>query len=379
MAPPPAPRHPPLPARVALVHDWLLGMRGGEWVLQALLELFPLAPVHTLFYRPERLTDAINRSSIRPSSLSGLPRVERFYRWLLPALPRAVESLRLDPDRQLVLTTSHCVAHGVRAPAGALHINYYFSPMRYLYDQREVYSRRGGLVGAGLGLFGDRLRRWDQAAARRADHAWAISHFVARRIREVYDLPARVIYPPVREQVFMPPPAGARRVEEYLLVSALVPYKRVELAIAAANRLALPLCVVGGGPLLGELRRLAGPTVRVVGAVSEARLIEYYQTRRALIYAAEEDFGIVPLEAMACGMPVLALGSGGVLETVQSGITGAFFEQPTEDCLCAALERFIPENVDPSACRARAEQFGQQRFLDEIAAGVRETLAGGAS
>ena len=360
---------------VALVHDWLLGMRGGEWVLDALLRLFPAPDLYTLFYNPDGLCRAINTRAIHPSPLSRLPGVARWYRWLLPVLPLAVERLRIAPRTRLVLATSHCVAHGVRKPAGAVHINYTFSPMRYLYDQREVYQSRGGAAGRMLGWVAPRLTRWDKAAARRADRVWAISRFVAQRIEDAYGLAAKVIYPPVRTEIFTPPPPGAaRRVEEDLVVSALVPYKRVDLAIRAANRLKKRLRVVGGGPLLGAMRRLAGPTVIVEGWASEKRLLELYRTRRALLYPAEEDFGIVPLEAMACGMPVLALGAGGLLETLKPGVCGAFFERPDEDSLGAAWEAFDAERYAPAPLRAHAEKFGVERFLDEIARGIDEVL-----
>lgn len=351
---------------VAVVHDWLLGMRGGEWVLNSLLKILPTAQVHTLFYHPETIEGSINRRAIYPCVLNRLPLVRHYYRWLLPWLPKAIEAMPIDPGRRIVLATSHCVAHGVKAPPGAVHINYYFSPMRYLYDQQWLYRQRGGLASLGLKTWSGSLGRWDVEAAKRADRTWAISQFVARRVEQAYDRRPRVIYPPVRTQRFVPP-AAPRRSTEYLLVSAMVPYKRIGLAITCANKLNLPLRVVGSGPELAAMRRMAGPSVRVVGPVSEKALIELYQTRRALIYSAEEDFGIVPLEAMACGMPVLALRAGGLVETNLEGKTGEFFDEPTVDCLAAALERFNPEAYDPAACRARAELFGEERFLDEIA------------
>ena len=358
---------------VALVHDWLLGMRGGEWVLESLLRLFPAAGVHTLFYHPRGITRAINLHPIHPSGLNRLPGVRRYYRWLLPLMPGAVERLRLGEPCDLVLATSHCVAHGAPAPADAARVNYYFTPMRYLYDQQSVYRNYGGRAGRGLGWVAPRLRRWDQAAARGSGHVWAISHFVARRIQEAYGLSARVIYPPVRTQVFRPP-ARPERINEDLIVSAMVPYKRLDLAIRAANRLRLPLRIVGGGPLLGRLRRLAGPTVAVEGRVGEERLIELYQTRRALIFPGEEDFGLVPLEALACGMPVLALRAGGLLETVPEGVCGAFFDKMSVEDLAEAWSAFRPEAYDPAVLRAHAERFGEERFLDEVALALGEIL-----
>lgn len=370
--------------RVAFVHDWLLGMRGGEWVLAELLKLLPNAEIHTLFHDPRGIDNAINRYPIRPSPLNDLPGVRRYYRWLLPLMPGAIEAMRFAPRTELVISISHCVALGARRPAAAVHVNYFLSPMRYLYDQQSAYRRGGGLGARLLGLQAGRLRRWNVEAALRADQPWAISHYVAARVRRELGVDCHVIHPPVRTDVFTPPPAGAARVDEDLVVSAMVPYKRVDLAVQAANRLQRPLRVVGDGPGLAAIRRLAGPTVTVEGRVSEARLRELYRTRRALIFTAEEDYGIVPLEALACGMPVLGLGRGGLLETMVEAETATFFgaaahrdapaAEPTADELAEAWGRFDPGAFDPQRLRARAETFSVVRFLDRIAAGIEQAL-----
>ena len=359
----------------AIVHDWLLGMRGGEWLLASLLRVMPLATIHTLFYRPRPIAGTISRHSIQPSGLNSLPGIRHYYRWLLPLLPRAIEKMRISEDRRLLFTVSHCVAHGARAPEGCVHINYYLSPMRYLYDQGSAYRVGRGLAGRAIGWAGPRLREWDARAARRAHHAWAISRFVADRMERIWGFrPERVIYPPVRtDRYHLPRPGAPARVREYLLVSAMVPYKRVDLAIRVANRLRLPLRVVGDGPLLGRMRRLAGHTVAVEGRVSNSRLARLYQTRLALIFPAEEDFGIVPLEAMASGMPVLGLRSGGLLETHVEGTTGAFFDEPTEESLAEAWSNFRPERYDPQLMRQHAEAFSEERFLAEIAEALATT------
>ncbi len=377
--PDPNPPPPPLAGssverlRLAVVHDWLLGMRGGEWLLATLLERFPLATIHTLFYRPDHLTRAINSRPVRPSPLSRLPGARRYYRWLLPLLPGAVERLRLESDCELVLTISHCVAHGVHAPSGVPKVNYYLSPMRYLYDQGAHYRRGTPLAGRALRWARPRLLGWDRRASKGADETWAISRFVAGRIQQAYGLDARIIYPPVRTGRFTPPEAP-RRIEEFLLVSAMVPYKRVDLAIEAANRLRLPLRVVGQGPLAGAMRGLAGPTVTVEGPVGEERLLELYRTRLALIFPGQEDFGIVPLEAMACGMPVLGLRAGGLLETLPEGRCGAFFDSPNLDSLSEAWRTFDPGAYDTAALRRQAEQFSERRFLDNVVETIEKLL-----
>lgn len=408
--------------RVAVVHDWLLGMRGGEHFLESALKLFPSADIYTLFHDPARLSDALNRRAVFASPLNRLPGVKRYYRYLLPLLPRAIESLRIGdslrggPGYDLVFASSHCVAHGVTVPPGARRVIYCHSPMRYLYDQREAYERGGlGPAAAALRLAAPRLRRWDAAAARRHPGIIANSNFVAARIERVYGLEARVVNPPVRSDFFTPgegaggagaragardgagaggdgktrpdaprTPAARRAMEgfaetPYLVVSALAPYKRVDVAIEAANRLGKPLLVAGTGQAAARLRAMAGPTVRFAGWVDDATLRDLYRACAALIFPGEEDFGITPLEAMACGKPVLGLGSGGLLETVRAGVvgrpmettgagtTGAFFAEPTVESLAEAWREFDPAAHNPAAIRAHAETFGEERFLDQLA------------
>lgn len=361
---------------VALVHDWLLGMRGGEWVLDSLLKLLPWSTVHTLFYRSEPFPTSINRHKIAPSPLSHLPAIRRYYRWLLPLMPKAAERLRINPQSDLVFTTSHCVAHGARAPQRATQINYYFSPMRYLYDQQASYAQGGASMSTRLlETVAPRLRRWDHESAQRADELWTLSHFVADRIKRVFGREAKVIYPPVRTELFTPV-TNQDRTDEALVVSALVPYKRVDLAVNAAIKLNKPLRVVGNGPLLKELRQWAAPYKHIVieGPVNEARLLELYRTRRCLLFPGEEDFGIVPLEAMACGMPVLGLRAGGLLETLPGNVGGDFFDAPSVEELCASWESFNPGQYSVQAMRAHAENFSERHFLEAISDALTEAL-----
>lgn len=361
--------------KFALAHDWLQGTRGGEWVLSALLPALPPCPIHTLFYYPPGIEPLINRQAIHPSPLNRLPGVRRYYRWTLPVMPAVIERTKIAPDVQAVLALSHCVACGVRVPRGAMHINYYFSPMRYLYDQNDAYGRGGGgLAHRMLELIAPRLRAWDRAAAQRADAIWTLSNFVAGRIERAFGRKARVIYPPVRADYFTPPPPGDERVDEALMVSAMVPYKRVDLALEAAKKTGLPLRIAGDGPLLDEMRRRAPDNVFFEGRVGDERLRELYRTRRMLLFPGEEDFGIVPLEALACAMPVLALGAGGALETLTEGETGAFFDRPGADCLAEAWRAFDPDRYDVQSLRARAERFDENTFRLAITDALIETL-----
>jgi glycosyltransferase involved in cell wall biosynthesis len=320
----------------------------------------------------------INRHSIDPSPLASLPAVRRYYRGLLPLFPSIIDRLRIPSDADLVISTSHCAAHGVNVPRGIPHLTYCFSPMRYLYDQRKAYARGGAPLAARvLDLLAPRLKAWDRRAARRCDEYWAISDYVAARVRAAYGFHPRVLYPPVRTGFFKPDPApssGEDRATPYLIVSALTPYKRVDRAIRAANLLRKPLLVVGDGPNERPLRRLAGPTVQFVGWVDDATLRGLYRSCRALIFPGEEDFGLVPLEAMACGKPVLALSAGGLLETHQGGLTGEFFDQPDSNSLAEAWERFDPGAYDPLAIRRHAEAFSVERFQADFAERVADLL-----
>jgi glycosyltransferase involved in cell wall biosynthesis len=369
----------PKDCRIAIVHDWLLGMRGGEWVLDALLEILPDPVIHTLFYHPAGISPSINRHSIRPGLLNHLPFIRKWYRWTLPLMPLATGRIRIPPGTDLVVSLSHCIAHGVKTPSHVKHICYYFSPMRYLYDQRETYLNHGGVGARLLDPATRHLRRWDTRAAERPSRVITLSEFVAGRIEKAYHRTAQVIHPPVRTSRFiLPEPrfnyAYLDREDEYLMVSAMVPYKRVDLGIQAANRLRVPLRVVGGGPLLRQMRQIAGPTVTVEGPVSESRLLHLYQTRKALVYPAEEDFGIVPLEAMACGMPVLGYRSGGLIETLVEGVCGEFFDEQTVDCLEAGLESMNPEKYNPRVMRAQAEHFSESNFQTAFAGVIRDEL-----
>lgn len=359
--------------RVAIVHDWLTGMRGGERCLEVFCDLFPAADIFTLVHRPGAVSPAIERHRIRTSFVQDLPAATRRYRAYLPLFPFAVERFDLSGyDR--VISISHCVAKGAVPPPGADHLCYCLTPVRYAWDMAEAYF--GGMPaparwGVEAVLAG--LRRWDARTASRVTRFVAISRHVADRVARHYDRAASVLYPPVDCARFAPP-ARDRAPEDFdLVVSALVPYKRVDLAVAAATRLSRRLLVVGTGPEETRLRRLAGPTVSFLGWRGDAEIADLYARCRAFLFPGEEDFGITPLEAMASGRPVVAFGRGGALETVvgldaPSGEppTGIFFAEQTVEGLAAALALFDRRaaDFDPAACRRRAERFDLPRFRE---------------
>ncbi|NUP90809.1 MAG: glycosyltransferase [Candidatus Sumerlaeia bacterium] len=349
--------------RVAFIHDWLNGMRGGERVLEVLCEEFPGAPIHTLIHEAARVSPAINAHEIHTSWFQRWRFARRRYRWLLPLMPRAAAGLRPE-GVDAVVSLSHCVAKGASIPRGVPHLCYCFTPMRYVWDQFDQYI--GGHTGGrwlrpALSLWRPRLQRWDVESARQVTQFIAISEHIARKIALFYGREAKVIHPPVNTEHFTPGEPSAAQ-DHYLVASALVPYKRVDLAIRAANLAGFRLRVVGEGPEFAALARLAGPTVEMTGWVTDERLREEYRACRALLFTGEEDFGLVPLEAHACGRPVIALRRGGVTESVVDGITGLFFDQQTPEALAGAVARFERRAWDPAACRARAEQFGPERF-----------------
>jgi glycosyltransferase involved in cell wall biosynthesis len=362
--------------RVALVHDWLTGMRGGERVLESLLGLFPAADIFTLVHVAGSVGPTIEARPIRTSFLQHLPGAPRRFRQYLPLFPLAVSRFDLR-EYDLVLATSHCVAVGARAPASAAHLVYCFTPMRYAWTFEGTYIKRVPTLARGalrVALAG--LRRWDRAAGRRAGHLGCISQHVAARIRRVWGRDARVVYPPVRTAFFRPL-AGEARGGAYLCVSALTPYKRLDLAVDACTRLGRRLDVIGTGPELARLRRQAGPTVRFLGWQPDDAVREAAARCRAFLFPGEEEFGIAPLEATAAGRPVIAYGRGALTETVVDGVTGLFFHEPTAAALIDALERGEVTGWSAEKIRAHALRFGEEAFRAEMTALVAGALGTG--
>jgi glycosyltransferase involved in cell wall biosynthesis len=362
--------------RMVLVHDWLTGMRGGEKCLEVLCRRWPRAPLFTLLHRAGSTSPVIESRPIRTSFLQRLPSVHRYYRYLLPLMPAAASAWRL-PVADVVISLSHCVAKAVQPPPGVPHVCYCFTPMRYAWHLREAYFPAGrlGRLRSWLAeeLLFRELRRWDRATADRVTHFVAISRTVQQRIAECYNRSSAVIDPPVDTDFFCPAPV--KRQDFYLAVSAFAPYKRLDLAVTACNRLRRTLVVIGDGQDERKLRALAGPTVHFLGWQNARSLRDYLRSCRALLFPGEEDFGIVPVEAQACGTPVIAFGRGGSVETVvppggRKEPTGLWFEEQTPECLQAALEAFEVRAGDfrPAAARRQALHFHRKRFEEEFAA-----------
>jgi glycosyltransferase involved in cell wall biosynthesis len=358
--------------RTVLVHDWLTGMRGGERVLESLCRLLPEADVLTLVHRRGSVSPLIERRSVRQSAIARLPAARRLYRQYLPAFPAAIEWFDLD-SADLVVSTSHCAAKAVVRPGRATHLCYCHSPMRYGWDQFDAYfgpDRLGRLGNAAARHVMAALARWDRATSTRVDRFVANSRYVAGRIARYYNRTASVLYPPVDTEFFTPgPPLVAGH---FLVVSALVPYKRIDRAIAAANRLAAPLVIVGSGPDDARLRALSGASVRFAGTLDAAALRDAYRGATALVLPGEEDFGIAPVEAMACGRPVVALGRGGATETVVPGVTGSLVDDESVESLADAMRDVGERAFDAAIIRAHAESFGTHRFEAAMAALIDE-------
>jgi glycosyltransferase involved in cell wall biosynthesis len=367
--------------KIALIHDWLTGMRGGERALLAFCEMFPDADLFTLVRVPGATDPIIERRRVRTSPIQYLPFPGRLYRHYLPLFPIAIEQFDLD-GYDLVLSTSHCAAKSVVVAGHTRHVCYCLTPMRYAWDQFDAYfgpERTGPTISRLMRPVMAAMARWDRATEGRVHRYLAISQYVARRIWLYYNRQSSIVYPPVETTFYTPAPAetaveAAVREAGMLVVSALVPYKRVDLAIRAAHRAKVPLTVVGDGPERATLEAMGGTTVRFLGWCTNEEIRDLYRASIATILPGEEDFGIVPLEAQACGRPVVALGRGGALETVVDGETGVLVEAG-DDALADGLLRAAGRTWDTTSIRRHAERFSRDRFVAEIRAAIDDTMA----
>jgi glycosyltransferase involved in cell wall biosynthesis len=374
--------------KVALVHDWLTGMRGGERVLEVLCELFPDADIYTLLHVDGSVSPTIERHRIHSTFIRRLPQAKTKYRFYLILFPFAAERIDLS-GYDLILSSSHCVAKNVRVPEGACHISYVHTPMRYVWDQFDAYFGPGRAnlpVRVAMRAVRPWLQKRDVETSRRVNHFIANSRHVARRIERHYGREAEVIYPPVDVDRFSP---SARDEGYYLMVTAFAPYKRVDLAIEAFNRTGLPLRIIGSGQDGARLRSMAGRNIEFIGWGTDAEVSEAYAGCKALIFPGEEDFGIVPVEAMASGKPVIAYGRGGVLDTVvpldghgslngassnSRAPTGIFFQEQSPDSLIQALRRFEANRhrFDSERMARHARSFHRSSFKERLQEFVRE-------
>jgi glycosyltransferase involved in cell wall biosynthesis len=352
--------------RVAIIHDWLTGMRGGEKVLEAFCELFPSAPIFTLVHIRGSVSSKIESHPIRTSFLQHAPLVKNHYRNYLPFFPKAIERLQLQ-NYDLIISSSHCVAKGVIPAPSAFHVCYCHTPMRYIWSHYNDYfgdHRVGLFKRMTLPAVRDYLCEWDVSSNQRVDQFVANSKTVADRIRKFYGRESQVIYPPV--DVLFYTPAETDRGGFYLVVSALVPYKRIEIAVEAFNRSGKSLVIVGTGPEFKRLKRMAHSNIQFLGRIEAHELRELYRKAAALIQPGEEDFGINVVEALACHCPVVALARGGALETVREQESGIFFNELSVSSLQAAVDKSESMSFNKSLMRETALRFSPARFKDEF-------------
>ncbi len=369
--------------KVALVHDWLTGMRGGEKVLEVFCELFPHAHLYTLLHNKGSVSYTIESMDIRTSFVQSLPLIKNKYRHYLPIFPKAIERFDLR-GYDLVLSSSHCVAKGVITGSDTLHVCYCFTPMRYIWDLYDQYfdKKRSNLFTRwAVSLVLEYLRKWDVASSKRVDKFIAISKYIADRIKRNYGRESDIIFPPVDSAYFKPTPSNG---DFYLMVSPLAPNKRVDIAIKAFNKINLPLKIIGSGQEEKKLGEMAGKDITLMGWQPDEIVKAHYLNCKALIFPGVEDFGIVPLEAQACGKPVIAYGKGGALETIipinrgklriksengqSNNATGLFFYEQTPESLALAVHHFeeIKDVFDKHQIRKNAESFDRVIFKDKI-------------
>ena len=357
-------------SRIALVHDFLLDLRGGERVFAAICDAWPDADVFTAVYDAKGTEGRFADRRPRTSFLQRVRPTARTFRPLLPLYPHAVESLDLR-GYDTVISSSSAWAHGVLVDPGAVHVCYCHNPFRYAWAEREATLRaRHPLVRPALRVLLSRWRRWDWIAAQRVDRYVANSGVTAARVRRYFGRGATVLYPPVETERFSPGPVA----DYYMVLAELMPHKRIDVAVHAFNRLRRPLLVVGDGPEMRPLQRLAGRNVRFAGRVSDARVAELLASSRALVVTAAEEFGIAAVEALAAGRPVIGFAQGGVRESVAEGTTGTFFAACEPNVLADTVERFDPLAIDPRACTRAAERFGAARFRAELRRIVTEAV-----
>jgi len=354
--------------KIAIVHDWIVTLGGAERVLKELFNIFPEADVFTLFYKKSSLIElGIDHEKVKASFMQRIPLVEKKYRYMISLMPYAIESLNLS-DYDLVISSSHAFAKGVLTGSNQIHIAYIHTPMRYAWEMYHRYLRDfrldRGLRKILAGYVFNKIRMWDLATSNRPDYYIANSEVVAKRIKKFYGKDSLVIYPPVDVKKFT---VRDKKEDFYLTAGRLVPYKRTELIVTAFSKMPdKTLVIIGEGPELKKIKSKRGKNVEILGYKSKDTLSDYLSRAKAFVFAAEEDFGILPVEAQACGTPVIAYGRGGARETVIEGKTGVFFMEQNEDAIVDAVYRFEKMDFNASEIRKNAERFSSDRFRERI-------------
>ena len=356
--------------KVAVIHDWLNGMRGGEKCLEVICELFPDADLYTLIHDKGKLSKIIELMNIRTSFIQNMPFGLKKYRYYLPLFPMAIEQFKLN-SYDLIVSSSHCVAKGVKHDNSVYHISYVHSPMRYVWDQFETYfgqTRTSMLVKIGAEATRSYLQNWDKNTSNRVDTFICNSQNIRKKIRDYYTRESKVIHPPVDLSFFRP---GGEKDNFYLMVGAFAPNKRFDLAVKVFNQLKIPLKIVGKGQDEKYCRSIAEKNIEFHGALSNKKLLELYQQARALVFPGEDDFGITPLESQACNTPVIAYASGGALETVTDQ-TGIFFSEQKEDALCEAVQRMEQswKNFSPESFSNQTKFFRRENYKEKMATAI---------
>ena len=362
--------------RIALVHDWLTTLGGADRVVALWMETFSDSPLYTTVFDEKTLGHIIPKERIVTSYLQRLPGVLKYYRKLLSLMPGAFENFNLD-EYDIVLSSSSSCAKGVLTSSSTFHVSYIHTPMRYAWDlYHEYINSSGPITRFAMRRMMPAIRQWDVLAANRVDMFLCNSHEVSRRIKKIYKRDATVIHPPIETGFFTPQDkeeevkAGSDLGERYLVLTRLIPYKRVDLAVKACTKASKPLDIIGSGPELKYLRSIAGPTIRFLGFLSDDEILKRYRNSRAMLFPGFEDFGMTPLETQACGRPVIAYGKGGALETIKDGITGLFFNEQTPEALVEAMEVFEKQKWDPKVIRRHAEAFGRANHIKQLISAI---------
>lgn len=351
-------------SKVAIIHDWLVNYGGAERVVEAFLEIYPDADIYTLVYDEKKMGTTFSKEKVKTTFIQKFPKATKIYTKLLPFMPYAFEELDLS-EYDLVLSSSSCCAKGVITGPNTKHISYVHSPMRYAWDLYHDYKNRSGkLTSFFMSIFMKSLRQWDYTSSQRIDVILANSNYVAKRINKFWNRECEVVYPPV--DIDRLSPNGKESEDFYVVFSRFVPYKRIDLAIEACKKLNRKLIVIGDGEQREYLKSLANDNTIFTGRISDEEVKDYLQRCKAMIFCAEEDFGIVPLEAQACGRPVIAYGKGGALETVVDKVTGVFFLKQEVESVIEGIKKFEKLNLDTNEIYNHAMKFSRERFKKEI-------------